>query len=99
MEEGCENVISDDGAVSPDGQLEQKHPTKSSQEDVAVRRTGKTAMLSLPQVKEFRRATPTRQRENYSNENTSWDKGDSSAPHKFAHINYQQTKDDDKTLD
>ena len=95
MEEGCEKVISDDGSVSSGGQLEQKHPTKSSREDVAARRTSKTAMPSLPQVKEFRRAMP-RRRENYSNDNTSWDTGDPSAPHKFAHINYQQTKDDHK---
>lgn len=95
MEEGSENATSDDGAVSSDGQLEQEHPSKSSRE-VALRRPGKTAMPSLPQVKEFRRATPTRRRENYSNENISWDAGDPSAPHKFAHINYHQTKDDEK---
>jgi len=95
MEEGSENATSDDGAVSSDGQLEQEHPSKSSRE-VALRRPGKTAMPSVPQVKEFRRATPTRRRENYSNENIWWDAGDPLAPHKFAHINYHQTKDDEK---
>ena len=96
MEEGCENATTDDGDVSSGGQLEQEHPTKSSREEVAVRRPGKIAMPSLPQVKEFRRATPTRRRENYSNQNTSWDTNDPSASHKFAHINYHQTKDDEK---
>lgn len=91
MEDGCENAAIDDG-----GQHEQEHLTKSSREEVAVRRPGKIAMPSLPQVKEFRRATPTRQRENYSNQNTSWDTGDPSASHKSAHINYHQTKDDEK---
>ena len=95
MEEGCENAIPDDGAISSDGQLEREHSFKSSRE-VAVRRSGKTAMPSVPQVKEFKRATPTRRRENYSNENISWDKGDSSALHKFTHINYHQTRDDEK---
>lgn len=96
MEEGCENAKSDDVGISSGGLFEKEHAAKSSREELPVRRTGKTAMPSLPQVKEFRRATPTRRRENYSQENTSWDTGDSWAPHKFAHINYHQTKDEEK---
>ena len=97
MEEGCETCeTSDDGGISSGGQLEQEHPTKSSREEVPVRRLGKSAIPSLPRVKEFRRATPSRRRENYSNEITSWDTGDSAAPHKFAHINYHQAKDEMK---
>ena len=88
MKEGYENATTDDRDVSSGGQLEQEHLTKSSREEVAVRRPGKIAMPSLPQVKEFRRTSPTRRRENYSNQNTSWDTGD--------HINYHQTKDDEK---
>ena len=99
IEEGRENATSDDGAVSSDGQLEREYPSRPSREVAAVRRSGKTALPSLPQVKEFKRATPTRRRENYSNENISWDKGDSSAPHKFTHINYHQAKEDEKQIE
>ena len=96
MEEGCESAASDDGGIYSGGQLEQEHPIKSSREEVPVTRPCKAAMPSLPQVKEFRRATPTRRRQNYNNEITSWDTGDSAAPPKLAHINYHQTKDDEK---
>ena len=96
MEQGYENATTDDVALSSGGKYEQEHPTKSYKEEVAVRRPGKIAMPALPQVKEFRRATPTRRREKYSNQNTSWGTGDPSTSHKFAHINYHQTKDDGK---
>lgn len=96
MEEGYENATTEDGAVSSGGQREQEHPTNSSREDVAVRRPGKIAMPLLPQIKEFRRATPTRRRENYSSQSTSSGTGATSASHKFAHTSYHQTKDDEK---
>ena len=96
MEQGYENATTDDVALSSGGQYEQEHPIKSSKQEVTVRKPGNIVMPSLPQVKEFRRATPTRRRGNYSNHNTSWGTGDPSASHKFAHINYHQTSDDGK---
>ena len=74
MEQEYENATTDDVALSSGGKYEQEYPTKSSKEEVAARKPGTIAMPSLPQAKEFRRATPTRRRENYNNHNTSWGK-------------------------
>lgn len=89
----CANAKSND--IASGGLNENEHDVKSSKGKLPQRRSGKTAMPSVPEVKEFRKHTP-RRRENYSNENTvASGVKDSEGPHKITN-SYFPLKDEKK---
>ncbi len=95
IEDRCENAISDDDDISSGRRNEKEHAVRSSKEDLPQRRPGKIVMPALPQLKEFRKSTPIRRRDDNSNDISS-DACDSQAMYKFAHSNNFQAKDEEK---